>query len=58
MSEKIKYEGGKDYKVKESDITLQEIKNNWSKTDDIVYKTPEIKFKSLEQSKKRVIAQN
>lgn len=35
-------------------MTLQEIKSNWSFTDQIIYKTPEIKFKSLEESKKRV----
>lgn len=37
-------------------MTLEEIKTNWTKTDEIVYKTPEIKFKSLEQAKTRVIA--
>lgn len=37
-------------------MTLQEIKDNWSKTDDIIYKTPEIKFKSLEEAKTKVIA--
>lgn len=37
-------------------MTLEEIKANWTETDEIIYKTPEIKFKSLEASKKRVIA--
>lgn len=37
-------------------MTLEEIKANWTKTDELIYKTPEIKFKSLEASKKRVIA--
>lgn len=37
-------------------MTLQEIKDNWSKTDEIIYKTPEIKFKSLEEAKTKVIA--
>lgn len=39
-------------------MTLQEIKSNWTKTDEIIYKTPEIKFQSLEQAKTRVIAEN
>ena len=38
-------------------MTLEEIKDNWTTTDQIVYKTPEIKLKSLEEAKKRVIAQ-
>lgn len=37
-------------------MTIEEIKANWTETDKILYKTPEIKFKSLEASKKRVIA--
>ena len=37
-------------------MTLKEIKDNWSKTDEIIYKTPEIKFKSLEEAKTKVIA--
>lgn len=37
-------------------MTLDEVKANWTKTDELIYKTPEIKFKSLEASKKRVIA--
>ena len=36
--------------------TIEEIKANWSFTDQIIYKSPEIKFKSLEAAKKRVIA--
>ena len=36
--------------------TLEEIKANWSFTDQIIFKTPEIKLKSLEAAKKRVIA--
>lgn len=39
-------------------MSLEEIKSNWTKTDEIVYKTPEIKFKSLEQAKTKVIAKN
>lgn len=35
--------------------TIEEIKANWSKTDEIIYKTPEIKFKSLEEAKTKVI---
>ena len=35
-------------------MTLQEIKDNWTDTDKIIYKTPEIKFKSIEESKKRI----
>lgn len=38
-------------------MTIEQIKANWSTTDQIIYKTPEIKFKSLEEAKKRVIAQ-
>lgn len=37
-------------------LSLEEIKANWSFTDQIIYKTPEIKLKSLEAAKKRVIA--
>jgi hypothetical protein len=37
-------------------MTLQEIKSNWTKTDEIVYLTPEIKFKSLEEAKTKRIA--
>lgn len=39
-------------------MTLEEIKSNWTKTDEILYKTPEIKFKSLEAAKTKVIAKN
>lgn len=39
-------------------MTLEQIKANWSKTDELLYRTPEIKFKSLEAAKKRVIAKN
>lgn len=39
-------------------MTLEEITSNWSKTDEIIYKTPEIKLKSLETSKTKVIAKN
>lgn len=35
---------------------LEEIKANWTVTDTLVYKTPEIKLKSLEASKTKVIA--
>lgn len=37
-------------------MTLEEIKANWSETDTVIYRTPEIKLKSLEEAKKRVIA--
>lgn len=36
--------------------TLEKIKANWTETDKLVYRTPEIKFKSLEASKTKVIA--
>ena len=36
-------------------MTLQQIIENWSQTDQILYKTPQIKFQSLEQQKTRVI---
>lgn len=39
-------------------MTLEEIKNNWTKTDEAIYNTPEIKFKSLEAAKTKVIAQD
>lgn len=39
-------------------MTLQQIKDNWTDTDKTVYKTPEIKLKSLEQAKTKVIAKN
>jgi hypothetical protein len=36
--------------------TIDQIINNWTKTDEIIYNTPEIKFKSIEAAKTRVIA--
>ena len=36
-------------------MTIEEIKSNWTKTDEILYKTPEVKLKSLEAAKTRVI---
>lgn len=39
-------------------MKLEEIKTNWTETDEKVYKTPEIKLKSLEAMGKRVIAKN
>ena len=39
-------------------MTLEEIKSNWTDTDKIIYKTPKIKLKSLEQAKTKVIAKN
>lgn len=35
-------------------MTLKEIIENWTDTDKILYKTPEIKLKSLEEAKKRI----
>lgn len=37
-------------------MTLEEIKSNWTATDAILYKTPEIKLASLEAAKTKVIA--
>lgn len=37
-------------------MTLKEIIENWTETDKILFKTPEIKFKSLEEAKTKVIA--
>jgi len=37
-------------------MSLEEIKSNWTVTDQLIYKTPEIKFKSLEAAKTKVIA--
>lgn len=37
-------------------MNIEEIKSNWTDTDRIIYKTPEIKLKSLEASKTKVIA--
>ena len=39
-------------------MTLEEIITNWTATDQLIYKTPEIKLKSLEASKTKVIAKN
>lgn len=39
-------------------MTLEEIKERWSFTDQIIYKTPEVKLASLIESTKKVIAQN
>jgi hypothetical protein len=36
--------------------TLEQIKSNWTKTDETIYKTPEIKLASLEAAKTKVIA--
>ena len=38
-------------------ISLEEIKANWTDTDKLIYKTPEIKLASLIEAKTRVIAQ-
>lgn len=37
-------------------MTLEQIKDNWTKTDEVIYNTPEIKLKSLEAAKTKVIA--
>lgn len=37
-------------------MNFEEIKSNWTATDQLIYKTPEIKLKSLEASKTKVIA--
>lgn len=39
-------------------MTLEEIKSNWTATDALIYKTPEIKLASLDAAKTRVIAKN
>lgn len=39
-------------------MNIEEIKSNWTKTDELIYKTPEIKFKSLQEAKTKVIAKN
>ena len=39
-------------------ISLEEIKANWTKTDEILYKTPQIKLASLIEAKPKTIAQN
>ena len=38
--------------------TLEDIKANWSETDKIIYRTPEIKLASLIEAETKVIAQN
>jgi len=35
-------------------MSLDEIKANWTKTDELIYKTPEIKLASIQASKNRV----
>lgn len=47
-------------KVKEftEEKILELIKSDWSNTDLIIYKTPEIKLASLLASKTKVIAKN
>lgn len=37
-------------------MTLDEIKANWTPTDQLIYNTPDIKFKSLEAAKTKVIS--
>lgn len=37
---------------------LEAIKAYWTDTDKIIYKTPEIKLKSLEEAKTKVISKN
>lgn len=39
-------------------MTLEEIKINWTDLDKRIYKTPEIKFASLEAAKTKVISKN
>ncbi|SIR24272.1 hypothetical protein SAMN05421682_11592 [Chryseobacterium indoltheticum] len=39
-------------------MSLEEIKSNWSKTDETLYGTPEIKLASLEAAKTKVISKN
>ena len=39
-------------------MTLEQIKSTWTYTDQIIYKTPEIKYRSLQESKTKVIAEN
>lgn len=41
-------------------MTLEEIKSNWSKTDEIIYGVNgfDVKLKSLEASKTKVISKN
>lgn len=44
--------------LKTKNMTLEEIKTNWTDVDKEIYKTPEIKLKSLEAAKTKVIAKN
>lgn len=37
-------------------MTIEEIKAIWTTTDQLIYKTPEIKFKSLQEAKTKAIA--
>lgn len=39
-------------------MTLENITSNWSKTDEIIFKTPAIKLASLLAGKTKVIAKN
>lgn len=39
-------------------MSLEQIKANWTATDQVIYKTPEIKLASLEAAKTKVIAKN
>lgn len=39
-------------------MTIEQIKSNWTATDQTIFKTPEIKFKSLEAAKTKVIAKS
>ena len=38
-------------------MTIEEIKANWTETDKLIYKTPEIKLASLIEAKTKTIAQ-
>ena len=37
-------------------MTIEQITANWTKTDELIYKTPKIKFDSLQEAKTKVIA--
>ena len=37
-------------------MTLEEIKANWTKTDELIYNTPEIKLKSMKAAKTKTIS--
>jgi len=37
-------------------MNIEQIKANWSKTDEIIYRTPEVKLASIIESKTKVIA--